>query len=92
MSGERFMAFTVRCDDKSMLLEYHPSRVKFRTMRNLEPLPKGRYRTLVIDPPWPVEKILREVRLDQAGQLDHKTLSTDDIKAFPINDVLFELL
>ncbi len=30
-----------------------------------QPLPTGKYQTIVIDPPWPVQKILRDVRPQQ---------------------------
>ena len=38
------------------------------------PLPPGRFRCVVIDPPWPVEKIEREDRPDQGYSLDYPTL------------------
>jgi N6-adenosine-specific RNA methylase IME4 len=41
----------------------------------------GLYRTVVIDPPWPVEKIEREVRPNQAAPLDYRTLELETIKA-----------
>jgi len=44
------------------------------------PLPKGRYRCIVIDPPWPVEKIKREVRPNQGQYLDYHVWSLQQIK------------
>jgi len=41
----------------------------------------GLYRTVIVDPPWPVEKIEREVRPNQAAPLDYRTLDVDTIKA-----------
>jgi N6-adenosine-specific RNA methylase IME4 len=41
--------------------------------------PTGTYRTIVIDPPWPIEKIEREVRPNQAKPLDYRTMSVDEI-------------
>lgn len=41
-------------------------------------LPPGRYRCVVIDPPWPMEKIEREVRADQGLALDYPTLPVFD--------------
>ena len=38
------------------------------------PLPPGRYRCLVIDPPWPMEKVERDARPDQGVALDYPTL------------------
>lgn len=48
------------------------------------PLPRGLYATLVIDPPWPMEKIEREVRPNQAAPLDYRTMGEDELRAFSI--------
>lgn len=50
----------------------------------LTPLPKGVYRTLVIDPPWNIKKILREVRPNQQLLLDYPVMTNEEIKALPI--------
>src|SRR5262249_41792955 len=44
------------------------------------PLPPGKYRCVVIDPPWPVEKIEREVRPNQRRELDYATLGVKGIE------------
>jgi len=44
-------------------------------------LPAGKFGTLVIDPPWPMEKIEREVRPNQAG-FDYPTMSEAELLAF----------
>ena len=41
------------------------------------------YRTIVIDPPWPVEKIARDVRPNQVD-FDYSTMSIEEITAFPL--------
>lgn len=46
---------------------------------NPSPLPEGRYRCLVIDPPWSMQKIEREVRPNQGEGLDYPTLSLEEI-------------
>jgi N6-adenosine-specific RNA methylase IME4 len=46
-------------------------------------LPAGRYGTIVIDPPWPMEKIEREVRPNQAG-FDYPTMDESAIAAFDV--------
>ncbi len=51
------------------------------------PLPDGRYRCIVIDPPWPVKKIEREVRPNQSENLDYPTMSLERISALPIGDL-----
>lgn len=49
---------------------------------NIEP-PAGSYRCVVIDPPWPMEKVLSDVRPNQAG-FDYPTMSLDEIQDFKI--------
>ena len=44
------------------------------------PPPENTYSTLVIDPPWQIEKIAREVRPNQV-EMDYQMLSVDDIVA-----------
>ena len=43
----------------------------------------GRYHTLVIDPPWPMEKIERELFPQQHG-FDYPTMNEDELVALPI--------
>lgn len=51
------------------------------------PLPSTKYRTIVIDPPWPMEKILRGERWRQGKYLDYPVMSIEEIKGFPIRDL-----
>jgi len=53
------------------------------------PLPLGKYRAIVIDPPWPIEKILREVRPNQV-LMDYPTMTIDEIKALPVPELAYE--
>lgn len=43
------------------------------------PLPEGRYRCVILDPPWPIEKIEREVRPNQGQFVDYHVWSLDEI-------------
>ena len=45
-----------------------------------EPPTGGPYRCIVVDPPWPMEKIKREVRPLQQKHLDYPTLNLDEIE------------
>jgi N6-adenosine-specific RNA methylase IME4 len=54
------------------------------------PLPTGQYRCIVIDPPWPVQKIEREVRPKQGEHLDYPTMTLDEIAALPVGDLAYE--
>ncbi len=53
------------------------------------PLPEGKYQTIVIDPPWPIEKILREVRPNQLD-LDYPTMTLEEIEALPVPELAYE--
>lgn len=51
------------------------------------PFPEERYRCVVIDPPWPMKKIERDVRPAQGIALDYPIMSLDEIAALPIADL-----
>lgn len=44
---------------------------------------QGEYRTIVIDPPWPMEKILRDCRPNQSD-FDYPTMTIEEIKAYKL--------
>jgi len=44
----------------------------------------GLYDVIVIDPPWPVKKIEREVRPNQTAELDYPTMAIEEIKDMDI--------
>jgi len=49
-------------------------------------MPSGKFKTIVIDPPWPVQKIVRNVRPNQ-DVMDYKTMTLDEIATLPISDL-----
>jgi N6-adenosine-specific RNA methylase IME4 len=49
--------------------------------KQLVVLPVGKVSTIVIDPPWPMQKIDRDVRPNQVG-FDYPTMSEDELVAF----------
>jgi len=51
------------------------------------PLPNKIYDVVVIDPPWDMQKILRDVAPNQK-EFDYPTMTIDEIKAFPIKDLV----
>ena len=55
--------------------------------RQAVPLPPDTYRCIVIDPPWPVEKIVREVRPRQDSDLDYPVMTLDEIAALPVGEM-----
>jgi N6-adenosine-specific RNA methylase IME4 len=50
------------------------------------PLPVGTFRTLVIDPPWPMGKSARVETPEQGSELDYPTMSLEEIAALPISE------
>ncbi len=52
-------------------------------------LPEGKYRALVVDPPWPMQKILRNVRPNREQALDYPTLSLEQIQALDVAKLAF---
>jgi len=49
-----------------------------------QPIPSDKYQTIVIDPPWPVKKIIRDDRPNQ-DVFDYPTMSIQEITDFNIN-------
>jgi len=47
-------------------------------------LPNGKYRCIVIDPPWPMVRIAREERPLQPVSLDYPTMTVEEIARMPI--------
>jgi len=86
-TARRFIVFAERCIKKNQLLRYLPG--KSAIMSDLEPppTPAGKFRTIVIDPPWPMEKIQREVRPNQAD-FDYPTMTIEAIKNLPIGELV----
>jgi len=52
-------------------------------------LPVGKYSCLVVDPPWEMQKILRDVRPNQVA-MDYPTMSLEDLVQFPVPDMAAE--
>ena len=52
------------------------------TGRAPAPLPEGKYETLVIDPPWPMEKSALAARPEKVPLLDYPTMSETELLAF----------
>jgi N6-adenosine-specific RNA methylase IME4 len=47
-------------------------------------VPVGEYSCIVIDPPWPMEKIERDVRPNQAAPLDYRPMSLEELAALSL--------
>lgn len=46
-------------------------------------VPTGKYRTIVVDPPWPMKKIERKAAIRQ-GDVEYATMSVDAIAEMPV--------
>jgi len=51
-----------------------------------QPIPSNKYQTIVVDPPWPVKKIIRDERPNQ-GVFDYPTMSIEEIVKLKISDL-----
>ncbi|MEG3637675.1 Spo0J and IME4 domain-containing protein [Magnetococcus sp. PR-3] len=52
-------------------------------------LPDGKYRTIIIDPPWPMQKVERDQRLDQVG-FDYPTMSEVELADLDVGGLAHE--
>jgi len=54
---------------------------------NIKPtdIPEHKYRTVVIDPPWPMQKIIRDERPNQVD-FDYPTMTIEEIVKFPLRE------
>jgi N6-adenosine-specific RNA methylase IME4 len=71
---ESHIAATVRDYQQERRMEAAPSPAA----------PTGKYAAIVIDPPWPVQKIVREERPNQHESLDYPVMSLEEIAALPV--------
>ena len=59
-----------------------------RRILEKQPIPDKTYKTIVIDPPWQVEKIVRKVvPISQQYDFDYATMSIEDITKLPVPDL-----
>ena len=53
------------------------------------PVPPGKFNGVIVDPPWPMQKIDRLVTPTQTA-LDYPTMSLEEIAAFPVGEMCAE--
>jgi len=51
-----------------------------------EEMPPGKYKTIVIDPPWPIKKVVRDCRPNQ-DVFDYPVMSVEEIRSMAIGDL-----
>lgn len=60
-------------------------KVEIEKIETAEPKPfEGLYDVIVIDPPWPMEKIERDCRPNQTQSLDYPVMSEDELNEFKL--------
>ena len=52
-------------------------------------LPEGKYRTIIIDPPWDMHKIERDLRPNQTG-FDYPTMTEDQLSTFDVGGAAYD--
>ncbi len=68
--------------DKAIVRREENERIRQKALS--VPPPKGQYRCIVIDPPWPMKKISLDRRPNQVPELDYPTMSLDEIREIEI--------
>jgi len=80
---EYFVAFCERYlageEDSTAFALLGSARMRVPAPSEPIPPPTGTYRCVVIDPPWPIEKVVKEVRPLQGVALDYPTLSLEQL-------------
>lgn len=69
---------------KERSAESREQKVKMRMEALAIKPPEGKYRTIVIDPPWDMERIQMENRTFDKESFDYPTMSLDEIKDFKL--------
>lgn len=80
---ERYPELAKHKNGQKVLKEYKRKEV------GIVELPQGKFRTIIVDPPWEVDKILRDVRPNQFD-FDYPTKSAGEIKQLPIPALAYE--
>lgn len=74
---------TEKANHRELLNEYKRQQI------DPQPSPKGKYKAIIVDPPWSIEKILRDVRPNQFD-IDYPTMTTEEIMQLPITELADE--
>lgn len=82
--GEKEILEAAKQIRESRAVERRQRNDELRTAAMSIETPKGKYRCIVIDPPWDVQKYERDVRPNQSADLDYPTLTHEQIAEFDI--------
>ena len=64
--------------------ERHEVNARIRQQALATPPPDGQYRCIVIDPPWPMQKIERDQRPNQTTELDYPVMTLEQMTAMDL--------
>ena len=86
---EDFREYVAGCNEKAKEITSVGLYMLGRRLQEPEPvetppLPEGKYRCIVIDPPWPMQKIERIERPNQGKSLDYPTWNLEQIGELPV--------
>lgn len=65
--------------DAASWAHYYSGKTAPRAAATTPAIPAGQFGCITIDPPWPMAKIVRDVRPAQGSSLDYPTLTLDEI-------------
>jgi len=80
---------TVKKGEKTIFRAYNETRQELKPKVETPQLPKGKFRTLVIDPPWESKMVLKKVRPNQV-EFPYPTMSLEEIEKLPIQELAVE--
>jgi len=79
----RYPDLATKGNGQAILAEYK------RRIIDKQPIPSKVYRTIVIDPPWPMDKIKRAVvPINQQYDFDYATMTLEEIAALPVGELV----
>jgi len=79
---KRYPDLAIKGSGQAILSEYKRRQITKTS------IPDKVYKTIVIDPPWPMEKIVREVvPITQQYDFEYATMTLDEIKRLPIPQI-----
>lgn len=74
---------------KSIFRAWQETRQEIKPKVETPPFPDGKFRTIVIDPPWESQMVLKEVRPNQV-EFPYPTMNLEEIKNLPVKELAVE--
>ncbi|USE39218.1 MT-A70 family methyltransferase [Endozoicomonas sp. SCSIO W0465] len=77
--GEKAILMAAKEIRQKKAIERQEANNRIRQQALTTPPPDGQYRCIVIDPPWPMQKIERDLHPEQTPELDYPVMTLEDI-------------